>query len=133
MSGFLLDTNIVSDLVRHPSGFVAQASAELLAERICINPIVLGELRFGLLKRPSRTLATRIEAVIQRLEFVELDASVAAAYADIRAHLESAGTPIGANDLWIAAHALSAEMTLVSANTREFERVAGLKLENWLA
>ena len=58
--------------------------------------------------------------------------TAAAAYASIRARLESVGTPIGANDLWIAAHALSAEMTLVSANTREFERVPGLKLENWL-
>ena len=94
---------------------------------------MLGELETGVEKSThvERNRA-RLAAVVAGLEVVALDAAVSKTYARIRADLERRGQPIGANDLWIAAHALALGCTLVTNNTREFERVPGLRLENWV-
>jgi tRNA(fMet)-specific endonuclease VapC len=130
---YLLDTNIVSDLARHPDGVVAKRIAEVGAERIAISLIVACEIRFGLAKSTSAKLKQNVEAILAHLEILPLESPLEEHYADIRAALEAAGTPIGPNDLLIAAHAKALGMTLVTHNMSEFERVPGLVVENWLA
>jgi tRNA(fMet)-specific endonuclease VapC len=130
---YLLDTNIVSDLARHPDGAVAKRIAEVGAERIAISLVVACEIRFGLAKSSSAKLRQNVEAILAHLETLPLEPPLEQHYADIRATLESAGTPIGPNDLLIAAHARALGMTLVTNNVGEFERVPGLAVENWLA
>lgn len=103
------------------------------AGNLSTNTVVAGELIFGAKKKRSRRLRAVIDGILVRMNVLPIDAAVAETYAEIRAALERAGTPIGANDLWIAAHACAKGMTLVTANVREFRRVPDLKLENWLA
>lgn len=129
---YLLDTNIVSDLVRRPGGSVVQRIAEVGADRIAISIIVACEIRFGLAKSGSQRLIQNMERVLEQLEVLPMEAPVEEHYADIRTRLECAGTPIGPNDLLIAAHARVLGLTLVTDNDREFARVPGLKVENWL-
>jgi tRNA(fMet)-specific endonuclease VapC len=129
---FLLDTNIVSDLVRHPQGRAAAKIAELGEDAVATSIIVAAELRYGAAKKGSARLATQLEAVLGALEVLPLEAPADTAYGDTRVALEAAGTPIGGNDLLIAAQALALDMTVVTANVSEFSRVRGLKVENWL-
>jgi tRNA(fMet)-specific endonuclease VapC len=129
---YLLDTNILSDLVKHPQGVVFQRIAAVGEDRICTSVIVACELRFGAVKSGSSSLIQKLERILEVLPVLSLEPSVDLHYATIRFHLEQAGTPIGANDLLIAAHALALNLTVITANTREFERVPGLKLDNWL-
>lgn len=130
---YLLDANIVSALVREPYGELGKRIESIGESNIAINCIIEGEVRFGVEKRRSAALRRRVERILGRMNMLEIGAGVGKAYADIRAALERAGTPIGANDLWIAAHARAEGMTLVTANEREFARVARLKIENWPA
>lgn len=129
---YLLDTNIVSELVRNPHGVVTDHIARVGEESICTSIIVTGELRFGAEKRGSERLTFQLEAVLSAIIILPLEEPVDRQYARLRHHLEKAGTPIGPNDMLIAAHALSLGLTLVSANQREFSRVPGLAVENWL-
>jgi tRNA(fMet)-specific endonuclease VapC len=129
---YLLDTNILSDLVRHPQGRVFQRIATVGENRICTSIIVACELRFGVAKSGSSRLVQQLERILEVLSVLPLEPPVDEHYAEIRTHLEQAGTPIGPNDLLIAAHALALNLTLVIANTREFERVPDLSLDNWL-
>lgn len=129
---FLLDTNIVSDLVRHPQGRVAAKIAEIGEERVATSIIVAAELRYGAAKKGSPRLSAQLEAVLRALEVMALEPPADIAYGDLRAALEKSGRLIGPNDLLIAAQSLALEMVLVTDNEREFERVDGLKLENWL-
>lgn len=128
---YLLDTNIVSDLVRHPTGPVMQRIAQLGAEQVCISIVVACEARFGAAKSGSQRLTRQLELVLGQLESLSLETPVEEHYADIRNILERAGTPIGPNDLLIAAHARALGLTLVTDNVREFSRVPGLAVENW--
>lgn len=130
---FMLDTNIVSDLVRNPAGKAAQQIAKLGSRGICISIITAAELRFGCAKRGSPKLLRQVEAVLEGIDILPLDIPADAAYAGIRADLEAAGQPIGPNDLLIAAHACALGVPLVTANEAEFRRVRGLQVENWLA
>ncbi len=130
---YLLDTNIVSDLMRHPRGPVVQRLAREGLEQIAISIVVACELRFGVARMPGHRLAQRLQLVLERLPVLPLDAPAEIHYADIRHVLERAGTPIGPNDLLIAAHARALDATLVTDNVREFARVPGLKIENWLS
>ena len=130
---YLLDTNIVSDLLRNPSGMTARRVAEVGEGHLATSVIVAGELRFGAAKRRSADLSARVEGVLSRLKVIDLAAPADRLYAEARSRLEAAGAPIGANDLWIAAHALALDRILVTANEREFSRVPGLRVENWLA
>jgi tRNA(fMet)-specific endonuclease VapC len=129
---YLLDTNIVSDLVRHPDGSAARRLLSEGPESAVLSIVVVCEIRFGLAKSRSRQLAARLAQLLERFEILPLDAPADAHYADIRKTLEQSGTPIGPNDLLIAAHARALNVTLVTDNLREFSRVPGLRVENWL-
>ncbi len=129
---YLLDTNILSDLVRHPQGSVAQAIARVGESAVCTSVIVAGELRFGAAKRNSAKLTAQLEAILSAIEVLPFDLPADHHYADLRLHLEQTGTPIGPNDMLIAAHALSIDAVVVTANHKEFSRVPGLTVENWL-
>jgi tRNA(fMet)-specific endonuclease VapC len=129
---FLLDTNIVSDLVRDPQGRAAAKIAEVGEDKIATSIIVAAELRYGAARKASPRLSKQLEAVLGVIEILPFEAPADARYGELRVALEAAGTPIGANDLLIAAQALALDMVLVTDNAREFERVAGLRVENWL-
>jgi tRNA(fMet)-specific endonuclease VapC len=129
---FLLDTNIISDVVRNPAGSVANRLAEVGDHDIATSVIVAGELRYGCLKKGSPRLVERVEAVLREIDVLPLKPEVSAHYGEIRRDLEARGTPIGQNDLWIAAQARLAEAVLVTGNEAEFRRVDGLTVENWL-
>lgn len=129
----LLDTNIfIAALKGRPD--VRERLERTPLSDVLLSPVVLGELELGVAKStwPERNRA-RLAEVVQHLTVVPLDAEAAHHYADIRAVLERRGTPIGANDLWIAAQARSLGAVLVTDNMRELARVDELKLANWLS
>jgi tRNA(fMet)-specific endonuclease VapC len=129
---FLLDTNIVSDLVRHPRGRIADRIAKVGEQHICTSIIVAAELRYGAAKKGSSQLTAQLEAVLGALDVLVLEAPVDTVYGELRARLEHAGHLMGANDLLIAAHAVALGHTVVTDNEREFSRIDNLQVENWL-
>ena len=129
---YLLDTNIVSDLVRHPQGRVAQEIRAVGEAHVCTSIIVAAELRYGAAKKGSARLSAQLEAVLGVLDVLPFEAPADSNYGTLRAQLEHAGQPIGGNDLLIAAQAMSLGCTVVTDNEREFARVDKLALENWL-
>jgi tRNA(fMet)-specific endonuclease VapC len=129
---YLLDTDIVSDLVRAPNGRVAARIREVGELRVATSIVVAAELRYGAARRGSERLTRQVETILGALTVLPLDEPVDEVYGDVRAELEAAGTPIGANDLLIAAHAIALDFVVVTGNEREFERVPGLRIENWL-
>jgi tRNA(fMet)-specific endonuclease VapC len=128
---YLLDTDTLSVLVREPAGAVARRIAEVGEDTVATSVVVAGELRFGAVRSGSARLAARAETLLARLPVLPLDERVARAYADVRRALEVAGTPIGPNDLWIAAHAVAEDRTVVTGNGRAFRRVTGLSVDDW--
>lgn len=129
---YLLDTNIVSDLVRNPAGRVAKAIARVGEDAVRASIVVAAELRFGAAKTGSARLNKQLETILSAMVILPLEPPVDVAYGRLRADLEKRGEPIGSNDMLIAAHALALDMVLVTNNEREFSRVSGLALENWL-
>lgn len=129
---YMLDTNIVSDLVRSPQGRVFAKIAALGSESMCISIVTAAELRYGCAKKGSSRLLAQVEAILGSIEILAFDVPADTEYGGIRAELEAAGKPIGPNDLLIAAHAYSAGAVLVTANISEFQRIRGLRVENWL-
>jgi len=129
----LLDTNILTDLIRNPAGRVRQRIVEIGEANICTSIVVACELRFGARKKNAPVLTARIERLLQTIEVMPLDGDVDRTYAEVRTMLEALGRPSGANDLLIAAHALNEDCVLVTHNESEFEHIAGLTIENWLA
>lgn len=129
---YLLDTNILSDLVRHPQGAVAQRIGEVGESAVCTSIIVAAELRFGAAKKNAPRLTKQVDDILDVLEVLPFDLPADRAYAQLRWRLEQCGLPIGPNDMLIAAHALASECVLVTANLEEFSRVEGLQLETWL-
>ncbi len=130
---YLLDTNIISHLMRSPAGEVARRIAEVGEESICTSIIVAAELRFGAAKSASEALVDRVEIVLAAIDTLPLEPPADRHYAVIRQALSQQGVLIGPNDLLIAAHALALGLTVVTANEREFARVPGLEVENWLS
>ncbi len=128
---YLLDTNIISDLIREPQGTVTQHIERVGPGQVCTNVVVACELRFGARKSDSQKLAARIDQLLSYLPVHPLEPGVDQAYARLRLALEQKGRPIGPNDLLIAADALTRGCTLVTDNMREFRRIAGLAVENW--
>lgn len=128
----MLDTNIVSELARSPRGRLLEQIAIVGEDRICISTITAAELRYGIRKKGSVKLERDIGAVLATLDILPFEPPTDAFYGQIRHALTSTGTPIGPVDFFIAAHALSLGLTLVTANIGEFSRVPGLKVENWL-
>jgi tRNA(fMet)-specific endonuclease VapC len=129
---YLLDTNIVADLARNPQGRVAARIREVGEAEVCTSIIVAAELRFGVAKKESARLSAQVEAILGALEVLPFEAPGDTVCGRLRAGLERAGQPIGANDLLIAAHTLTLGHTLVTANDREFARISDLRRENWL-
>lgn len=129
----MLDTNIVSDLVRNPHGPITRHIVRVGAETVCVSIITAAELRYGCARKGSAKLLANVEAILGSIQVLALDVPADAEYGGIRAELEAAGRPIGPNDLLIAAHAYSLEAILVTANTGEFSRIRGLQVENWLS
>jgi tRNA(fMet)-specific endonuclease VapC len=132
MERYLLDTNILSAVIRNPRGRIAERIAETGRGVTCTSIIVAAELRFDVVKSGSRRLSARVAELLDRVDIMPFETPADVTYADLRVRLERAGTPIGGNDLLIAAHALALDLTLVTANEREFARVAELRIENWL-
>lgn len=132
MTRYLLDANSLSDVVRNPHGAVAGHILRVGEANICTSIIVAAELRFGAEKKGSRQLANRVATVLDAIEVMPFEPPADATYAVIRTNLERAGRPIDANDLLIAAHVVTLGCTLVTDNERDFRRIHGLSLENWL-
>lgn len=130
--GYLLDTSIISDLVRNPQGLAAKQLRRVGDETVCTSIVVACELRFGAAKAASKRLSEQLDRVLEPLDILPLESPAEYYYAEIRSALERRGTPIGPNDLLIAAHALALGFTLVTDNLGEFSRVDGLAIENWL-
>ena len=131
--GYLLDTNILSDLVRHPQGTIARRIAEAGEKTICTSIIVASELRFGAEKSGSDKLADQVDLILSAIEILPLESPADREYGKLRHYLSGNGRLIGPNDLLIAAQALCTGLIMVTANTGEFSRVPGLKVENWLS
>jgi len=129
---YLLDTNILSDLVRNPQGRSAEHIRRIGEEQVCTSIIVAAELRYGAAKRGSPRLARQLEAVLGALDVLPFAAPADAVYGEIRTRLEQAGTPIGGNDLLIAAQTIALGYAIVTDNDGEFARIDGLVRENWL-
>jgi tRNA(fMet)-specific endonuclease VapC len=129
---YLLDTNIISDLMRNRGGKCAARLAEAGSENVCTSVVVACELRYGVAKKRSAELSRRLHAVLGAMDVLPFEPPADVAYAQHRTKLEAQGTPIGSNDLLIAAHALAIGATLVTDNDKEFARITGLQVENWL-
>ncbi len=132
MLKYMLDTNIVIYVIkRRPIEVLDVFNAH--AGQMCISSITLAELLHGVEKSSMVSHNLRkVEDFISRLDVLSYDNNAASHYGDIRANLEKKGSPIGVNDLHIAGHARSESLILVSNNVRDFERVEGLRLENWI-
>jgi tRNA(fMet)-specific endonuclease VapC len=129
---YMLDTNILSDAIRNPFGKTLRYIQRFEASAICTSAIVASEMRYGAHKKGSVRLTERVEATLSRLSVLPYDNEASRLYGVIRSELERQGKSIGWADLFIAAHARSLDLTLVTNNVREFTRVDGLKVENWL-
>jgi tRNA(fMet)-specific endonuclease VapC len=132
MLRYMLDTNICIYVIRNRPGGLRERF-EQLSEQLCISTITLGELYFGAEKsaRPPQNLKT-VEEFVARLDVLPLSADAAAHYGQIRAGLERAGRPVGLHDMLIGAQARSEGLILVTNNRREFDRIPGLSVENWV-
>ena len=129
---YLLDTNICIYIRQNRPPDVLKRFQKLRPGEAVLSVITFGELLYGVAKSARRIEAlARLEELTRLLPVLPLDEAVADTYGAIRADLESRGEQIGNNDLWIAAHSLSASLVLVTNNQREFSRVKGLKVQNW--
>lgn len=129
---YLLDTNIVSELLRNPQGRVADRIRDVGEAQVATSIIVAAELRYGAAKKRSPRLTAQVEAVLGAMEVLPLEEPADVVYGALRARLEQEGQQMGGNDLLIAAQAISLGLTLVTGNEREFARVEDLHCENWL-
>lgn len=133
MTGYLLDTNIISDVIRSPDGIVARHLEELGPRAAIVTSIIVAaELHYGCARKGSAKLRARVGEILATIPIMPLECPADSRYGRIRAELEGVGKPIGMNDLLIASHALALGLTLVTDNMREFSRIRGLKVENWL-
>ena len=128
---YMLDTNVLSSLMRDPDGEIASRIKAVGEHSICCSIVVAAELRYGAEEKQSSELTRRVDATLSAIHILPLSSPVDRIYARIRAELASIGTPIGPNDLFIAAHALAEQLTLVTANEKEFRRISALSVENW--
>lgn len=130
---YMLDTNVLSNLMRNPGGEIAKQIEAVGEDSICISVVVASELRYGAAKKQSDALTLRVDAVLSAIDILPMSPPVDKVYAEIRAQLNAKGTPIGPNDLFIAAHALTEHLTLITANEFEYKRVPSLPVINWEA
>lgn len=131
---YLLDTNIVIYIRQKRPEDLLRRFQKLREGEAAISVITYGELMYGAQKSGQRAAAMeRLQEVVLLLPALPLPETAAASYGKIRAELEAKGEMIGNNDLWIAAHALAADLVLVTNDEKEFRRVRGLKMQNWAA
>lgn len=129
---YLLDTNICIYIRQKKPEEVLRRFRKLRPGEAALSVITYGELLYGAAKSAQRIAALeRLRELVNLLPALSLPETAAEAYGTIRAELEAKGEMIGNNDLWIAAHAVAAGLTLVTDNEREFRRVRGLKAQNW--
>jgi tRNA(fMet)-specific endonuclease VapC len=128
----MLDTDILSYVMKGSSARVDFRLAQVPVDSVCISAVTLSELKFGIVvsPRPQANQAA-LDALLRMFPVLAYSGEAAEDYAEIRGYLKAHGTPIGPNDLLIAAHARCLGLTLVTNNTREFGRVPGLPIENW--
>ena len=133
MDRYLIDTNIWSALIRGGSPVLYERFVQLKAQQIFMSSVVYSELELGF-QKGDQTAKRRqaLDGLLELSTHLMIDMQVAKTYAQVRAALETQGTPIGRNDTWIAAEALHHKLIVVTDNVREFERVEHLKIENWL-
>lgn len=130
---YLLDTDTFSAIAMERSPSAALRLDAIAEGEVAISIITLAEIRFGMACKPLRERTrARIEVLLRLVRNLPLGLHAAPHYALIRSHLQRKGTPIGPNDLWLAAHALAEDLTLVTGNQREFKRVPTLRVENWM-
>ena len=129
---YLLDTNILSELIINPVGKIRAKIEEVGESRVSTSIIVASEIRYGCKKRKSARLTRQANAILGAIPILDLEKPVDEFYGEIRSNLEGKGTPIGPNDLFIAAQTQSLGLTLVTNNLKKFRRVKGLKAQNWL-
>ena len=129
---YLLDTNIISVVVKQPDHPLAQRLADMARAHFCTSIVVASELRYGAYHKGSHRLIEQVEAVLEGIDVLPLTTPADHHYGLIRTELARRGQPIGHNDLFIAAHARALDLILITANLREFQRVPGLQVENWL-
>jgi tRNA(fMet)-specific endonuclease VapC len=128
----VLDTNACVDYLSGRYPRVVSRIQASSPDGLCLSSIVVAELRYGADHSARRkTNHARIDALVREIECLDFDLRAAEAYGRVRARLEASGTPIGPNDMLIAAHALSQGLTVVTDNVAEFRRVKGLRVENW--
>jgi tRNA(fMet)-specific endonuclease VapC len=132
MLQYMLDTNICIHVIKtYPPVLLERFNA--LAEQLCISVITLGELHYGAEKSAHRLRNLQaIEHFSARLDVLSFSPKAAAHYGQVRAELERAGTPVGPHDMLIGAHARSEGLIVVTNNRREFDRMSGLRVENWI-
>jgi tRNA(fMet)-specific endonuclease VapC len=134
MPRYLLDTNICIYIKNHRPPEVLARFAKLPPGKVAMSAITHGELYFGAVKSSKPKESQRIlEQLVALIPVLPLDEPASIHYGKIRQHLQVSGKLIGNNDLWIASHALASKLILVTNNAAEFERVPGLRIENWVA
>ena len=129
---YLLDANVISEIVANPQGKVAERLAAVGEQNVITSIVVSAEIEFGVRKRGSSELAKQVANVMRRIYVAPLAPPADKDYAALRLDIEKRGRPIGPNDMLIAAHSLALGATLVTDNVREFSRVPKLRIENWL-
>jgi len=130
---YMLDTNICSYIIRNkPQNIKEKLKSVEKDHTIALSTVVVSELIYGAKKKKSEKLFDLVLSFIENFQIMDFDKNSALAYATIRVELETTGNIIGSNDLFIAAHAKGSDAILVTNNTKEFERVEGLRLENWV-
>jgi len=129
---YLLDTNICIYIAKHSPIHIFNKFEELVIGEACMSMITYGELYYGVQKsQHSKKNMALLQELIGMIPPLPMPTEAGKHYGQIRSQLERAGTPIGNNDTWIAAHALSLDVTLVTNNMKEFTRIPQLQLENW--
>jgi tRNA(fMet)-specific endonuclease VapC len=129
----MLDTNICIAIIKQKPKDILQRFSDYQVGDICISSVTLAELRYGVAKSQYQEKnQAALDEFILPLEVASFDEAAALYYGTLRATLEKQGAPIGSLDTMIGAHALSLNVTLVTNNTREFDRIAGLKLVDWI-
>ena len=132
MPRYMLDTDMCCYIVKRSNEAVLDRLRSVPVSDVCISVITKAELLFGVELSPRRQQdSVAVDAFLRHLAVLEFTSEAAVHYADIRADLKRRGEMIGANDLFIAAHARALDLTLVTNNRREFGRVRGLVTENW--
>lgn len=133
MRRYLLDTNIISHLIKQPQSAVAEKVSNLERDVFCTSVIVACELRYGIEKKGSLKLTEKVELLLSQIDVLPIEhPAVSLHYGRLRAFLQQQGQVIGSNDMLIAAHALALDVILVTDNIDEFKRVPRLQVENWL-